>query len=438
MKPETGKKVAILGLRDTGRLSALFLHQKGFRVFATDLSTAPEIVSNVSSLQREGIEAECGKHSRDKILAADWVLISPGIPPQSEVYKALREFRKPVYSEIEVASWFSRARTVVAVTGSCGKTTTATLLSQMLEVAGRPVVLCGNIGNPWIGELSRIDEETTVVLEVSSFQLMHCVSFAPAVGLLLNVYPNHMDWHADMREYAEAKLNLFRYMKASDLMICRKSDEMTFFPDFKTRAKRIYLDGEALRNPNESALFCAADALGCSPELVKKVLGSFQGLEHRLEKFFEWNRITFVNDSKSTTPASLSWAIKKYPDQSVILIAGGKAKSKDFNDLRPEIRQKVKCAVLIGEARSMIRRSWEGVTEIVEAGDFDEACKISMVRAKPGDVVLLSPACASFDMFKNYQERGRLFKQKILEGIEAMKPPAGMGASVSSGKGVSL
>ncbi len=419
MKREPGKNVSILGLRDTGFLSALCLHEKGYQVFASDLSAQEEIAANVAKLKVQGIDAECGKHSFERILAADWVLISPGVPPRSEIYQALRAAGKPIYSEIEVASWFSPAKTVVAVTGSCGKTTTATLIAKILEASGRPAVLCGNIGNPWIGELSKLTSETVVVLEVSSFQLMHCSSFAPSVGLLLNIYPNHMDWHADMREYAEAKLNLFRFMKACGVMICRKNEETAIFPYFKIPARRVYLDADASVNLNEAALFCAADALGCPREMVGKVLGDFRGLEHRLEKFIEWNRISFVNDSKSTTPASLLWALERYPDKSVVLIAGGKAKVKDFGDLQPVIRRKVKCAVLIGEARGMIGKSWEGATEIVEAADYDAACDTVVARAAAGDTVLLSPACASFDMFKNYQERGRLFKEKILKILKA-------------------
>ncbi|HNX69358.1 MAG TPA: UDP-N-acetylmuramoyl-L-alanine--D-glutamate ligase [Candidatus Omnitrophota bacterium] len=417
MAPEHGKKVVVLGLRDTGTLSALYLHEKGYRVFASDLSDTEDVRANFLKLQAAGIESECGRHSFEKILEADWALISPGIPPTAGVYQKLHAMGKPIYSEIEVASWFSAAKTVVAITGSCGKTTTATLIAQMLEASGRKTVLCGNIGNPWIGELSRITPETTVVLELSSFQLMHCTSFAPSVGLLLNVYPNHMDWHVDMREYAGAKLNLFRAMKSSGVMICRQTDEKQLFPDFKTAARRVYFDQRQASDPNEAALLCAADALGCVPEVAQKVFRDFCGIEHRLEKFAEWNGISFINDSKSTTPASLLWALRKYPGGRVVLIAGGHAKSKDFGDLVPEVRQKVKCAVLMGEATEMIRESWAGAARIVEAGSLDEACAAAIGEAAPGDTVLLSTGCASFDMFKNYQERGRLFKEKIKERL---------------------
>lgn len=415
-----GSRVAVLGLRDTGFLSAQCLHEKGYQIFASDLAETEDVRENVSKLAKRGICAEYGKHSFDRILAADWFLISPGIPPGSKLYRTILAEKKPVYSEIEVASWFSPARTVVAVTGSCGKTTTATLIAQIVEASGREAVLCGNIGNPWIGELSRIAPDTVVVLEVSSFQLAHCASFAPSVGLILNIFPNHMDWHADMKEYAGAKLNLFRAMKHTDVMICRRTDEASFFPDFKTPARRIYFDERPASNPNEAALLCAAEALNCPKELVRKAITNFRGIEHRLEKFAEQDGIAFVNDSKATTTASLAWALEKFGDGTVVLVCGGKYKTgvEDFKSLRALITRKVRCAILIGVARPIMKEAWQGTVEMAEAGSLEEACRLSLEKAKKGDTVLLSPACASFDMFKNYQERGKLFKEKIKKELE--------------------
>ena len=410
-----GSRVAVLGLRDSGYLSAICLREKGYQVFASDLARTADVERNVARLAERGIEAECGAHSFERILGSDWILISPGIPPGSKIYQALRASGKPVYSEIEVASWFSAARTVVAVTGSCGKTTTATLLAMILEASGRKTVLCGNIGNPWIGELSKITPETVVVLEVSSFQLMHCASFAPSVGLLLNLHPHHMDWHADAQEYASAKLNLFRWMKDTDVMICQRSDERDLFPEFKTAARRVYFDECPASNPNEAALLCAAEALGCSASLVGKVVASFSGIEHRLEKFAEQDGVSFVNDSKATTTASLAWALEKFHDGTVVLVCGGKHKTgvEDFRTLRPVISKKVRTAIVIGAARPVMREAWEGAVEMVEAESLEDACRLSLEKAMKGDTVLLSPACASFDMFENYQVRGRNFKTLI-------------------------
>jgi UDP-N-acetylmuramoylalanine--D-glutamate ligase len=421
MKKAPGTKVTVLGLRDTGFLSALCLHEKGYRVFASDLADTEDVRENVSKLAKRGILAECGKHSPEAVLDADWFLVSPGIPPGSQIYQTVLATKKPVDSEIEVASWFSPAKTVVAVTGSCGKTTIATLLAQILEAGGRRVVLCGNIGNPWVGELSRITTDTWVVLEVSSFQLSHCESFAPSAGLLLNIFPNHMDWHADMKEYAGAKLNLFRAMKNTDVMICQKKDEADFFPDFRTAARRVYFDERPASNPNEAALLCAAEALGCPEELVGKAILNFRGIEHRLEKFAERDGIAFVNDSKATTTASLTWALEKFGDGTVVLICGGKHKTgvEDFRTLSAVIARKVRCAILIGAARPVIQEAWRGAVEMAEAGSLDEACRLGIEKAQKGDTVLLSPACASFDMFKNYQERGTLFKEMIQKRLQS-------------------
>lgn len=410
---EMKRHVGVLGLKETGYLSSLYLAEKGYKVFATDLSSNDAVKKNAENLRLKGIEAECGGHSMERIISQDWFLISPGIPPASELYQKITTTGKPVHSEIEVAHWFSQAKSVIAVTGSCGKTTLATLIATLIEAVGGKAVLCGNIGNPWIGELARIDRDTTVVLEVSSFQLMHCSKFSPEVGILLNVYPNHMDWHHDMAEYANAKLMLFKNMRNSGTMICRKKDERTFFPDFKTAAKRVYFDEGRDENPNCAALLCVADVLGISEQKTRSVFAGFPGIEHRLEKFSTHKGTVFINDSKCTTPASLAWALEKFSDGTVVLVCGGKAKSSDFGTLKDLVAKKVKCAILIGTSRHMIRDSWRGATEILETADFDEACDWVVKKSAPGDVALLSPACASFDMFKNYQDRGRIFKEKI-------------------------
>ncbi|MFH0984519.1 MAG: UDP-N-acetylmuramoyl-L-alanine--D-glutamate ligase [Candidatus Omnitrophota bacterium] len=421
MKMPLGAKVTVLGLKDTGFLSALFLHERGYHVFASDLADTEDVRENVSKLRERGIRAECGKHTLDEVLAADGFLISPGIPPGSAIYRSILASKKPILSEIEVASWFSTAEIVVAVTGSCGKTTTATLIAQIIEASGRKAVLCGNIGNPWIGELSKITPDTIVVLELSSFQLMHCETFAPQVGLLLNIFPNHMDWHADMKEYAEAKLNLFRAMKKTDIMICQKKDEIEIFPDFRTQARRVYSDERVASNPNEAALLCVAEILKCPAELVERTIRDFRGIEHRLEKFAEQDGITFVNDSKATTTASLAWALEKFADGAVVLVCGGKYKTgvEDFRTLRDVLARKVRRALLIGTARPIMREAWQGAVEMTEAESFEEACRLSVETARKGDTVLLSPACASFDMFKNYQERGRLFKEIIQKRLHS-------------------
>lgn len=454
-----GKKVAVLGLGVSGYESALFLHGKGLEVFVSDGGRSPVLDERAGNLRRKGIETETGAHSLERILNSDWVLISPGIAPGMPVYQALAARKIPVVSEIEVASWYSPTRNLVAVTGSSGKTTVSTLISRVLEKKYGRSFLCGNIGNPWIAELDRMNAGDYVVIEISSFQLQHCFSFRPYAALLLNLSPNHQDWHKDMQDYAEAKLRIFQAQTSADHALIRKADQAQFFPKSEFKASVHYF-GESGRNPtiparsanlddplfagrkatiparsadledrlfadpNEEAVTLAAGLLGCDPGLAEEVIRNFEGIEHRLEKFGAWRGIDFVNDSKSTTPSSLAWALEKYPDGKVVLLAGGHPKSGGFEALRPLLARKVKAAVLIGEAGPVLEMAWQGACALVPGGfDFTEAVRKAVRLAKEGDTVLLSPACASFDMFKNYQERGRLFKELAREALSVLSFP---------------
>lgn len=413
MKQAPGKKAAVLGLGVSGMQSALFLKQKGFEVFASDGGDSPALKEKVRELAAAGIEAECGRHSIERILACDWVLISPGIPPAAPVYKALKEKGLPVYSEIEAAAWFCPSSNIVAVTGSSGKTTVSTLMARVLQKTYGKSFLCGNIGNPWIGELSKIGKDDYVVLELSSFQLMHCESFRPKLGVLLNLSPNHQDWHPDMQDYANAKLRIFKNQQAGDFALIRKKDREAFFKDFKFAGRVYEFDRNPSANPNEDVVRLAARLLGCPDSAVDEVLKSFEGIEHRLEKAAEAGGVLYVNDSKCTTTASLCWALEKYPEGKVLLLAGGHPKCNDFADAKALVARKVRKAFLIGEAKPLLREAWQGACALQDTEDFESAVAAARAEAKPGDIVLLSPACASFDMFKNYMERGRLFKQVV-------------------------
>ncbi len=408
---EVGKKVAVLGLGESGYQSALALQGLGFDVFATDKSDTQVLRERVVSLGQKGIQAECGKHSLDRVKAADWVLISPGIPPQSEIYQALFNWKKPVYSEIEAASWFCPSQKIIAVTGSCGKTTTVTLIQRILKEAGRDVVLCGNIGNPWIGELSKIKPETWVVLELSSFQLKHCRKFKPHIGVLLNIHANHLDWHPTIEDYSVSKLKLFENMTGHDWMLIQKSDEEQYGP-IRSAATKHYLNPVGQESLLENAARQVAEIADVSFAAVDHVFRNFEGLEHRLEKFAEKNGIQAVNDSKSTTPASLIWALGRYPDKSVVLITGGRVKTPSFKECLPALKAKAKKIVVIGEARPMMLKEWAELNP-ESAESLAAACKTAIASAQKGDIVLFSPACSSFDMFKSYIDRGNQFKTLI-------------------------
>ncbi len=417
-----GKKVTVLGLGVSGFQSAVFLHQRNFSVRVSDGGTSESVRQHVEQLAALGIPGEAGSHNLPEILQSDWVLISPGIPPAAAVYQTIREAGIPILSEIEAASRFCPTEKIIAVTGTCGKTTVTTLLRNLIEAAGGPgrAVACGNIGNPWIGEIENLTAQDTVVLELSSFQLEHCTHFRPKIGILLNLSPNHEDWHANGQAYIAAKLRLFQAQQESDHALLREQDRRAFFPAYPVKAQVFSFGAHPSLNPNEEVLRTVAAILDIPQVLVDQTLASFQGIEHRLEVFHQAGGITYVNDSKSTTPSSLAWALEKYPDGRVILIAGGHPKSTNFDSLRDLVARKVKRAVLIGEARELLREAWKETAPLSEAGTFAEAVRLAHAAAREGDIVLLSPACASFDMFSNYQERGRLFKQFAREAAQGV------------------
>lgn len=415
-----GKKVTILGLGKSGVEGALFLKRRGYEVFASEFADHESARQQAAKLRSEGIPVETGGHTLEKVLASDWILISPGIAPKTPVYQALIQNQKPVFSEIEVASWFSNAFKVIAVTGSSGKTTVTTLIARSFEACGYKTVCCGNIGNPWIGEISRIDPQTVVVLELSSFQLQQCFDFRPDAGILLNISPNHLDWHQDMREYAGAKFRMFQSQKKEDFAVLRKQDQDTFLPEFSPQSRVIYFDGLETDNPNDAVVRKVTSLFDLDAAKVEKVLRGFSGLEHRLEKVAVHHGVTYVNDSKATTTAALGWALEKYPDASVHLIAGGIAKSKDYDTIRNLISAKVKKAYLIGQAAPVLEEAWKNTVPIQIAADLKQAFELSSRTAHPGETVLLSPACSSFDMFKNYQERGTKFKELVAAEISRL------------------
>ncbi|MFZ5801745.1 MAG: Mur ligase family protein [Candidatus Omnitrophota bacterium] len=408
-------KTTILGLGISGFQAARFLHRRGYRVFVTELQAKPELRDRCSQLRELGIEVEIGTHSLDRIRASDWVMVSPGIPPFSPVYQAVRDAGIPLYSEIEVASWFSKSRHLIAVTGTCGKTTVTVLLTELLKKAGHRAVSCGNIGNPWIGEIDAIRENDYAVLEVSSFQLEHCKDFSPHYAILTNLGDNHLDWHPTVADYVKAKLRIFSAQRPGSWALVRRKDRERYFPDEAFRAQLVYYDEYPAADENQMILQCMAQKMGLRGTLADEVVRDFQGIEHRTERVAEKEGICFVNDSKCTTVESLIWALGKYDDQKVLLIAGGHPKADNFSDARTMVSQKARIVFLIGEARPLLRAAWSQNADLREVDDLKSAVHRASEEARPGDVVLLSPACASFDQFKNYMDRGCQFKSFVRE-----------------------
>ena len=441
MKEVQGKKVTVLGAARSGLAAARLLKEKGARVFVSDSAEAHRKEQAREFLEKEGIDFEFGGHS-GRVFEADFCVLSPGIPVASQIVQRVQQKGIPIYSEIEVASWFFRGP-IIAVTGSNGKTTTTTLIGAMLRQMDERAVVAGNIGQPFADFVQDSSEDQWAVVEVSSFQLETIESFHPQQVVLLNFAPNHLDRYPDYEAYKNAKWRVTKNLSPQDVFIfnaadeeiakrlsrltCRKSGfhidgDTTADAYFKQNALWIYgekwLDVQemglrGLHNyMNAMAAILAALNAGVPREAIVHVLRTFRGVEHRLEFVRELDGVKFINDSKATTVESLYYALKSF-EQPIILIAGGKDKGSDFTRLNATIKERVKTLILIGRAASKMEKAWQGLKPIVKADTLQDAVQKAFGRAERGDVVLLSPACASFDMFNDFEDRGRQFKQIV-------------------------
>ncbi len=404
----TGKKVTVLGARETGIQSALFLRKRGANVFLSELKSGREFLETKKLLESNQIECEFGQHTWEDIQDSDLIILSPGIPPSAAIYQQALRSRIPIWSEIELASRFSPAE-LIAVTGSNGKTTVTTLIRDVLVAAGRTAVSCGNIGNSYIGEVDKLSPTTITVVEVSSFQLSHIDQFKPRVAVLLNLSPNHLDWHSSFEDYAETKFKIFQNQSQTDYAVLNSADPNCLKRGEQLKSHVVYFDGQSHSNPNFAAIHQVAAIYKIDPQIVESVLQNFTGLEHRYEDAGELHGVRYVNDSKSTTIASLGWALERVGGKT-ILIAGGRHKGGDFRVLRELVRKNVKFLILIGEAKKEMEAALGDVVSCVSAPTLEEALRVARSVSRTGETVLFSPACASFDMFKDYQDRGVQFK----------------------------
>ncbi len=407
-----GKKICVLGAAKSGVESALFLQREGAVVFVSELKDENQFADAAGKLSANKIGFEFGGHSEDKILNSDLIIISPGIPPYAPICEKIHQTQIPVWSEIELAYRYCPGK-IVAVTGTNGKTTVTTLIQRVLEAGGLKAVSCGNIGNTFIGELGYIDGQTIVALEVSSFQLAHIHRFRPHIGVVLNLSANHYDWHGDFSAYRDAKWKLFSNQTERDFSLINLSDVEYVKRSKELKSQVIFFDGMQGSNPNYAVVEQVAHLLGVPAGISQSVLKNFSGIEHRLEHVMTYHGVRYVNDSKSTTIASLRWALS-HVDTEIVLIAGGKFKGGDFRELRNLARQKVKFLIAIGEAQSLLHDAFQDMIPVYAAGSLEEALKVSRGASRHGQTVLFSPACASFDMFKNYEDRGQQFKQIVM------------------------
>ena len=407
------RKVLIVGLARSGLACANLLYDLGAKVYVTDNQDNTSTRLNASKIKSKEVKIELGRHSQEFIRDKDVLVLSPGVPNDAMPVIWAQQFNIPIISEIEFA-WILCPATVIAVTGSNGKTTVTTLIGKILEASGRRVFVCGNIGNPFSQEIEKMKEDDFVSLEVSSFQLEHIIKFKPKISVILNFSTNHLDRYKNMQEYLAAKKKIFLNQDETDYLVLNREDPTLRQLAQEANAKAVYFTQAQGINPNQAAVSAVGSILGIGQDLISGVFRDFKGIEHRLEFVAEVNNIKFINDSKATTVESVIWALENIHNP-ILLIAGGKHKGLDYSVILDLVRSKVKNVVLIGEAREKIKVAFRGFSAIEEADTLEDAVSKAFLKASPGDCVVLSPMCSSFDMFTDYEERGNVFKKAVYE-----------------------
>ncbi len=409
----TNKKITIVGFARSGLACANLLHDLGAQVSITDNNDSDVTRANLPKLKPKDIRFELGRHTEEFVKGRNLVVVSPGVPDTALPIVWARQYRIPVISEVEVASILCPG-TIIAVTGTNGKTTVTTLIGKVLEAAGKKAVVCGNIGNPFSGEVDKIGDKDFVALEISSFQLEKIETFKPKIAIILNLSRNHLDRYNSMEEYLAAKKNIFRNQDESDYLILNADDEAINRLHREAKSRAVYFSRKRGVNPNQAAVLAVSSILGIDEKIALNVFKEFKGVEHRLEQVLEINKVKFINDSKSTTVDSAVWALKNTPGP-VIMIAGGREKGNDYGVVRDLVKEKVREIILIGEAKDRIAGAFSGILPFTKVNTLEEAVKVAFAKSEPGACVLFSPMCKSFDMFANYEERGKVFKKIVLD-----------------------
>jgi UDP-N-acetylmuramoylalanine--D-glutamate ligase len=442
------KRVLVVGLGKSGLSAAMFLRGQGARVTVSDTRSAVALEKEIPALLEAGIMVESGGHGLLTFRRQDLIVISPGVPMDTPEVKQVVAFGLPVIGELELASRYLQGR-VVAITGSNGKTTTTTLVGQIFSDAGVPTLVGGNIGLPVIDLVAKSTPETVSVLEVSSFQLETVEEFHPKIAVILNITPDHLDRHGSFESYAAAKARITERQTAEDFLILNAEDNEAQMVALKTKAQIYWFSG---RRPikqgafvhGESILFLAREGAKAEPvmpvseihlkgshnvenvlaavcaarlakipaESIRASVAGFKAVEHRLELVKAVNGVEFYNDSKATNVDATMKAVASFPG-GIHLILGGKDKDSDYGLMSGMLKERVKIVYTIGSAAEKIERQLQGVVKIVSAETLQVAVAKAAKAAVIGDVVLLSPACSSFDQFENYEQRGRVFRQLV-------------------------
>ena len=434
------KNIVVLGAARSGLAAAELALNLGARVFVSDNAVEKTMLKQINKLKGLGIPFEFGGHS-NRVYSADTVVLSPGIPQTTAVVQSIRQKGIPILSEIEFAYRFCQSP-VIAVTGSNGKTTTTTLIGLMLKKQLPNSIVAGNIGSPFSSYVLESDPESWAAVEVSSFQLETIEDFHPRVALILNLSPNHLDWYETYDEYVSAKLRIIMNLNPDDVIIYDgddkniidliwqsparkqkfsvkteraeafiKDNKIHFFNHEFMATDEILLKGQHnYKNAMAAGLACIQ--AGIDHENMRSVLKSFAGVEHRLEHVATIKGIHFINDSKATTLESLSVALTSF-ESPIILIAGGKDKGADYSTVASLLPGNVRQVFLIGAAQDKIYQAWKDVVPVRKCDSLEIAVENAFELGDTNDNILLSPACSSFDMFKDYEDRGKRYKEIV-------------------------
>jgi UDP-N-acetylmuramoylalanine--D-glutamate ligase len=444
------KRVLVVGLGRSGLSAAMFLRGQGAQVTVSDTRSAVALEKEIPALLDAGIMVESGGHGLLTFRRQDLIVISPGVPMDTPEVKQVVAFGLPVIGELELASRYLQGR-VVAITGSNGKTTTTTLVGKIFDDAGVPTLVGGNIGLPVIDLVAKSMPETVSVLEVSSFQLETVEEFHPWIAVILNITPDHLDRHGSLESYVAAKERIFARQDANDFLVLNADDRVIQICAARAKSKVFWFSGtKAVRRgaflrdgvivwvekeggvtqpvlpvseiplkgahnvENVLAAVCTARLAKIPAESVRASVAAFRAVEHRLELVRKFNEVEFYNDSKATNVDAAMKAVASFAG-GVHLIMGGKDKDSDYGVMADLLKKRVKVVYLVGSAAEKIEHQLHGVVKMVSAQTIEAAVAEAAKAAAPGDVVLLSPACSSFDQFENYEHRGRVFRQSVIE-----------------------
>jgi len=455
------KRVLVVGLGKSGVASAIFLKDRGARVSVSDAKTEDQLRSAIPALLDKGISVESGGHGERTFRDQDLIVVSPGVPSDVPQLQKARAQGIPIIGEVELASQFLKGH-ILAITGSNGKTTTTALAGEIIAMGGYEVLVGGNIGTPAISLVADSTSDTYNVLEISSFQLESIESFHPEIAVILNITPDHLDRHHSFEAYVQAKARIFENQAAQDRAVLNADDPTSAGLAGKTRAqvhwfsrKKEVERGAFVRDgkifwredsdnleimpasgitlkgthnlENVLAAVSVGRLVGCEPHRIRRAVEEFKAVEHRLEYVTTIQGVEYYNDSKATNVDATIKALESFPG-NIHIILSGKDKGSDYSVLKDLLRARARRVYTIGAAAEKIESQISGAAPVLRAETLETAVKRAAESAAPGDIVLLAPACASFDQFESYEHRGRVFKEAV-RALAARKTPSEVGGA---------